>query len=250
MIGLYTDFGESVYIGEMKGVIRSLCNDEIIDICHTIRRQSIVNASYIIERSYKFFPKDTIFVCVVDPGVGTNRREIVVRTKNYWFIAPDNGIVYKACTQDGILHTFVINRNSKYFKNISNTFHGRDIFAKTAALIRSVDINKFCDKSKRILAFDYTTVLKGDMLKCIVVDIDNFGNIVLSAKKEELGNISSILLGKMEIGFKKSYNFAKKGEMLCYYGSSNNLEISINAGDASKALKIDVGDTVCLRIKR
>ena len=131
MIALLTDFGDSEYVGVMKGVIHSINPDaKIIDLCHSIMPQSIVEASWVLLNNFRYFPSGTVFCCVVDPGVGTNRKAIAVKTEKYCFVAPDNGLIYEALGKN---RKSIIEINVQ--KNASKTFHGRDVFAAAAANI-------------------------------------------------------------------------------------------------------------------
>jgi S-adenosylmethionine hydrolase len=130
VIVLLTDFGESEYAGVMRGVIYSICPDaQIVDLTHLVPSQSIREGAWILLQSYKYFPKGTVFVSVVDPGVGTARDAVVVVTKNYIHIGPDNGLLYPVASDDGIERVYRILID----EGVSKTFHGRDIFAKAAA---------------------------------------------------------------------------------------------------------------------
>jgi S-adenosylmethionine hydrolase len=104
MIVLLTDFGHSEYVGVMKGVIYSIAADaKIVDLCHSISPQSIIEASWVLKNDYKYFPQGSIFCCVVDPGVGTQRRAIAVRTENYYFVGPDNGLFWETVSEQKVL---------------------------------------------------------------------------------------------------------------------------------------------------
>jgi S-adenosylmethionine hydrolase len=127
MIVLLTDFGESEYTGVMRGVIYSICPDaQVVDLTHSVPAQSIREGAWILLQSYKYFPKGTVFVSVVDPGVGTARDAVVVVTENYIHVGPDNGLLYPAAAEDGIERVYRILID----EGVSKTFHGRDIFAE------------------------------------------------------------------------------------------------------------------------
>ena len=122
MIVLLTDFGQSEYVGVMKGVIYSNAGDaKIIDLCHDISAQSIIEASWLLKNNYKYFPKGSVFCCVVDPGVGTDRKAIAVKTEDYYFIAPDNGLLWETIKKRRVIEI----RQIPIPENASRTFHGR-----------------------------------------------------------------------------------------------------------------------------
>jgi len=148
-IVLLTDFGNDFYVGQIKGVIKSIFNDvEIIDLTHNIQPQNVIQAAVVIGESYKYFPKGSIFICVVDPGVGSKREIILVKKDSYLFLAPNNGLLTKIIDNNCKVYKVV---NEKYFlKPTSFTFHGRDIFAPVAAyLAKGKKINNICE-NKRI----------------------------------------------------------------------------------------------------
>ncbi|MEJ2295852.1 MAG: SAM-dependent chlorinase/fluorinase, partial [Candidatus Lokiarchaeota archaeon] len=148
IIGLITDFGPkgSHYVAAMKAVIISI-NPEarIIDIHHTISSYSIIETSFIIKSIYKFFPQNSIFVVVVDPGVGSSRKILALKTKsNHFFIGPDNGIFWLAFAENGIKECIQIQNAQFYHQPVSDTFHGRDIMAPVGAyLSKNISLNKF-----------------------------------------------------------------------------------------------------------
>ena len=131
MIALITDFGTTDHFtGVVKGVIKKINpGAEIIDICHDVAPQSITNAQFILKSSYPYFPGGTIFYVVVDPGVGSDRKILIVKIKSFYFVMPDNGII--SVLENDEIETWEADISK--FKNISNTFHGRDIFAPLAA---------------------------------------------------------------------------------------------------------------------
>jgi len=146
LIVLMSDFGvEDNYVGVMKGVMKNINPDaDIIDLNHNIEPQNIKQAGFCLSGSYKFFPKGTIFVCVVDPGVGSERKIILLKTKKHYFIAPDNSIISDVVKNEKVEKITWVN-NGKYFLTpVSNTFHSRDIFSPVSGwLSLGTDINKF-----------------------------------------------------------------------------------------------------------
>jgi len=137
MIVLLTDFGQTEYAGVMKGVICRINNDaKIIDLCHDISPQNIIEASWILKNNYKYFMEGVTFCCVVDPGVGTERKALGVKTANYYFVAPDNGLLWETLQQQKVIDIRII----PVPEDASNTFHGRDVFAKAAV---NIDIGNY-----------------------------------------------------------------------------------------------------------
>lgn len=236
MIVLLTDFGYSEYAGVMKGVILSINKDaKIIDLCNFVQPQNVKEAAWILYSSYKYFPKNTVFLCVVDPEVGSKRQCLEIKTKNYFFVGPDNGLMYKAAHEDGILDVVALNE-----KNASKTFHGRDVFAKAAA---QIDKSKKIDGKKSDIKIKLDFHLKGREGE--VVRIDRFGNIITNlASLNRLTYLVKTKNFSKKLKFYRTYNEANYNELFVIEGSSNTLEISIKNSDASKKLKVKTGERI------
>ncbi len=252
MITLTTDFGDSEYVGAMKGVIYSICPDaKIGDITHNIRKFDIRHAAYVLETVCKYYPKGTLHVVVVDPGVGTERRGVIIKTDDFTYVGPDNGVFTLV---QGIEAVYEITVESK-----STTFHGRDIFAPIAAKIelgsKPEEFGTLIEDIEKIDLCEVTVNEKE--IEGEVFCIDYFGNVITNIKKEDLTKIgiepySTISLWiknrEYEIKFIESYGFAEKGELCSLIGSGGYLEIAVNQSEASKYLKVKGGEKV--RIKR
>ncbi|MEK6559083.1 MAG: SAM-dependent chlorinase/fluorinase, partial [Planctomycetota bacterium] len=188
---LLTDFGnQDAYVGVMKGVITGinpLAN--IIDICHNIPPQDVFNAAYLLYTSYKYFPRGTIHVAVVDPGVGTERNIVCVKTKDYFFLVPDNGLL-SFIVQEEKPKVIVRLTNDRYFlPSPSNTFHGRDIFAPAAAYLSlGVKLRQLGIKINQLKQLDIPKpdYKKTGQLEGQIIYIDRFGNLITNIKKEYL----------------------------------------------------------------
>lgn len=252
VIALITDFGlKDHYVGVMKGVILSVNpNARIIDISHDISSQDLLDAYFLLSNTYRYFPKGTIFVAIVDPGVGTDRAILAVQTNRYTFLAPDNGLL-GFLQKDGTIERIVRVTNRKYFLDpISNTFHGRDIFAPVAGhLSLGVDpgaLGNDVDRMERISAPSPKVTREG-VIVGEIVSIDHFGNLVTNIPGDRLpaADTIEIRLGKKSIPeLSKSYADGKKGELLALVGSTGNLEISVNKGNAERKTGAKVGDVV------
>ena len=240
MIALLTDFGNSEYLGVMKGVIYSINpNSKIIDLYNYVSHQNIKEAAWILYKNYKYFPKNTVFLCVVDPGVGSERQCLAIKTKNYFFVGPDNGLMYNAAIENGIIYVVSLST-----KNASNTFHGRDIFAKAAAQLENgIRIEKIGKKTDIKTKLDF--YLQGRAGE--VVRIDNFGNIVTNLIS--LGKNSYMIKTNkfsQKLNFYKIYDASPQDNLFVIEGSSNTLEISIKNGNANKILKLKVGNKITI----
>ncbi len=247
IITLITDFGlVDNYVGVMKGVIYSINPDvRIIDISHQINPYDVIGANYILKAAFKYFPEGTIHVVVVDPGVGSQREIILIKTKDYYFLAPNNGILDFACDKIKIVEV----TNKKYFLNeISNTFHGRDIFAPVAAYLSlGKQIEEFGNKINKIKTLPPEFKPKFDKDKIVgeIIYIDHFGNLITNIVREgfpfEDSEVLVEVTGSQIKGISQTYSQLKPGELLALWGSSNHLEISVNLGSAQELVKIEKG---------
>lgn len=248
IITITTDFGtKDPYVGIMKGVILSINPDvQIIDITHDIEPGNIMEGAYVLKESYEFFPKGTIHIAVIDPGVGGKRRPILVRTEDFFFVGPDNGLfwpIIKDMTKPLIIHLV----NKKYFlPKISSTFHGRDIFAPVAAYIsKGVDPNDMgvIINDPVILELERPTLFR-DKISGYVIRKDRFGNLITNISKEDIikvfGDIKNVTvkIGDIKIPYiSKTYSDVRFGELLALIGSSDLLEIAANRARASDIIK-------------
>ncbi|MFW9967580.1 MAG: S-adenosyl-l-methionine hydroxide adenosyltransferase family protein [Candidatus Thorarchaeota archaeon] len=242
MIVLMTDFGESEYVGVMKGVILSIApRTQIIDLTHSISSQSIREGAWVLLQNYHYFPLNTCFVCVVDPGVGSDRDAILVETNNYVFIGPDNGLMYPATHHDGIKQIFSFSIN----EDVSNTFHGRDVFAVAAANLERQGVGEYLGRYKTTL--DVKLEFHQEGREGEVVRIDRFGNIVTNIPPLELGPVK-VRTNEIdqEIVHCRTYLEGPENKVFIVTGSSNTLEISARNGRASDVLPFKIGDRLTI----
>jgi len=265
-ITLLTDFGTGdAYVGIMKGVILSINPEaEIVDISHQIESHNIAEAAFTLSTSYCYFPEDTIHLVIVDPGVGTGRRAVILKAKGFLFVAPDNGVLSYIIDEVsapeevgphqrrlGPKSTAVsVTNPSFWLQPVSSTFHGRDIFAPVAAhLSLGVPVEEFGEATDSLVAFpipqpesEMDGVLTGHILH-----IDRFGNLITDVKREDISSdkISVEVAGQQIEGLSKSY--AEGGELLAIIGSSGRLEVSLRNGNAARALEIKPGDKIAIR---
>ncbi|MGQ9506267.1 MAG: SAM hydrolase/SAM-dependent halogenase family protein [Candidatus Bathycorpusculaceae bacterium] len=257
IITLTTDFGlKDPYVAEMKAVILSINPKAIIvDITHQIEKFNVIMGAYVLASASKYFPKGTVHVAVVDPGVGTRRRSILIETKRAFYIGPDNGVLALAAKNQGIKHVYEI-RNKKFMMSkISDTFHGRDIFAPAAAyLTRGVQPAEFGPEIDEIVTPKFAKVVRrDDAFFGEVLHVDDFGNVVTNFGEKELKALSvrnavdlEIKGVNLKLKLCKAYAEVEAQKPLAIIGSHNFLEISINQGNAAKTFHIEVGDKVKL----
>jgi S-adenosylmethionine hydrolase len=255
MITLTSDFGlKDPYVAEMKGVILTINpKATLIDITHDIEKFNIRMAAFMLASAAQYFPEDTVHLAVVDPGVGTQRRAILIQTKKGFFVGPDNGILILAAQSQGIEHVYQLTNPKFMLPKISSTFHGRDIFAPAAAhLEKGVKPIEFGPEINDPIKPEFAKVKRGNgSLIGEVMHIDGFGNIITNinekmvqnyAKKVnvELPNISLILT------FGKAFAQAKPKEPIVLIGSHGFMEIALNQGSAAEKFHAKAGDKIAV----
>jgi S-adenosyl-L-methionine hydrolase (adenosine-forming) len=258
IITLLTDFGtKDHYVASMKGVILSI-NPRciLVDITHEVSPHDIQGGAFALASSYSYFPKGTIHLSVVDPGVGGMRKPIVLVTQNYFFIGPDNGLFTLVAQKERVKQVIVLTREKYFLPEVSMTFHGRDLFAPVAAYlslgIRPISLGYKSDSLEEI-GFQKPVVKEGKLFGEIL-HIDTFGNLVSNIDGEKLfrfvkGRPCVVRAGKMVIrGLKKSYGEGKRNELIALLGSCGFLEISVREGNAQKVLKVKRGDRIMVSV--
>ncbi|MCD6529652.1 SAM-dependent chlorinase/fluorinase [Candidatus Bathyarchaeota archaeon] len=257
IITLLTDFGlRDPYVAEMKGTILSICPEaRIVDITHEVEKFNVKMGAYILASSTPHFPEGTIHVAVVDPGVGTERKAIIIRTARSVLIGPDNGLLALSAMREGVKEVFAI-ENPKYMaEKPSKTFHGRDIFCRAAAYIcKGVPVSDFGPKIDTFIKPEFSLPrYEYGRLRGEIIHIDGFGNAITNVTGETLeklqasvGSILSLQIEskKFKIKLCETYGDVPKGEKLLLIGSDGFLEISVNQGNAAKSLNLKVGDEV------
>lgn len=242
MIVLLTDFGLSEYTGVMRGVIYSICPDaQIVDLTHNVPAQSIHEGAWILLQSYKYFPKGTIFVSVVDPGVGTARDAVVVVTENYIHVGPDNGLLYPAASEDGIERVYKILVD----EGISKTFHGRDIFAKAAAYYEAGTLGVISTELKPGL--DQALVFHLDGREGEIVRIDKFGNIITNIPPLQQTKYQvTVRNEKRGLSLFETYEYGPEDGVFLVTSSYNTLEIAAKNRPATDILALEVGERITI----
>lgn len=250
IITLITDFGVTDgFVGVMKGVILSINPDaRIVDISHQISSQDIEAGAFILDNSYHFFPPGTIHVAVVDPEVGSQRRILAVASDRCFFIAPDNQVLKYILNSDETLTVIEVLNRQFFLKRVSQTFHGRDIFAPVAAhLSRGVPIrnlgNVIQDYDRG--SIDQPVVTEQKIVGKIIY-IDKFGNLITNISEDLLSKSKiSVTVGSSQIEhLSNSYADGEIDKPLAIIGSTGFLEIAIKNGNAQNQLSIKRGDIV------
>ena len=250
LIVLLTDFGtEDTFVGVMKGVIASICpHAGVIDLTHAVRAQDRVEAAFHLDSSLTYFPDGTIFVCVVDPGVGTKRRPVAVEAGPFLFVAPDNGLLTPVFERWPDARCRVLDDTRYHLPSPSSTFHGRDIFSPVAAHLAAGvafdSLGTFADPAScsRIERFANRPIEKQEGWVGRVVSIDRFGNVVTSFSTATIESLPAWCVsagGASHLPISTTYGDVPVGKPLAYVGSSGMIEIAVRNGNASRELGID-----------
>lgn len=250
VVGIITDFGgeRDIYTGVMKAVMTKICpNISFIDITHNIMPADIKTGAFLLKSSYRYFPKGTVFLAVVDPGVGSSRDPIVIKTRHYYFVGPDNGILSLAAVDDGVCDIFVVQNKRYFMKRVSSTFHGRDIFAPVAAYIcKGVNISSL---GKRKSYFEQVyiepVIIEKSVLEGRIIYKDFFGNLITNITMEQLREFTEgkdfygVIKRKKFVGLREFYTQNEGDKPFFIEGSFGYLEVSLNKESAAEYFNID-----------
>ena len=263
IVTLTTDFGlQDEYVGVMKGVILSRSPGvTIVDLCHFIARQDVCQAAMLIGSAYQYFPKGTVHVVVVDPGVGSERRLLLVSADNYFFLAPDNGVLTPLINHPLFEAAYHIDCQKYYITPVSSTFHGRDILAPVAAGLAKglppAEVGPLLQREELLTVHVAKPEINKDQHKIIgeVIAIDHFGNLLTNIGEKNIyglvnaGNFSGVkvLVRNITIkGIQKAYAQEDPGNLLAIIGSRGFLEIAVNQGNGATNLDAIIGDKVVI----
>lgn len=257
IITLLTDFGlRDTFIGVMKGVIWSIApNAQIVDLTHEILPQRVVDGALAIAGAAPYFPAGTIHVCVVDPGVGTARRPMLAAIGNQYFIGPDNGlfslIIQKAADFTTPPVYIALNKPRFWLAQVSNSFHGRDIFAPVAAhLANGVRLEELGDSFEAPMLITIPTPQKtANGWRGQVMQVDHFGNLVTNITKEQLnpgGGVNISVKNTLLNEVVATFGSKAPGELIAMLDSSGHLAISVVNGSAADRLGVRADEPVQL----
>jgi S-adenosylmethionine hydrolase len=253
-VTLTTDFGlTDHYVGAMKGVLYNINpSATVVDISNSVQSYDLLDGALTIAQAYSYYPKDTIHVVVVDPGVGTSRRPILVTAGTHYFVAPDNGVLSLVYEREERVSVRHITSSHYFLEPVSQTFHGRDIFAAVAGwLSKGMEPSKFGETIDDYVRFTAPRAKNGEsnQLKGIVLKVDKFGSLITNITPadvpEMFGGQFKINVGNAAIT-KLVTNYAEgaKGEVVAILGSGGFLEISVNKGSAAQVAGANKGSEV------
>jgi len=266
IVTLTTDFGEGHYAAQMKAVILSMVRDAtIVDIAHNVTPQCIKEGAYLLRSTAPWFPCEPkpVHICVVDPTVGSKRKPICIETWGGILVGPDNGVLYPAAERLGITDVFEIT-HEEIPKNISNVFHGRDVFARAGGmLLKGYAPSELGLRLDEIVELDLNDAIVNDAedickIECSVLHIDRFGNTIISLSKDMFealiakygSNSVALIEGGRRFPLRRTERYCDvpSGTLIIIESSSGEMEISVREGSAAKELEMAVGRTVELEL--
>ena len=260
IITLITDFGEGYYVAAMKGVILDICRDAcLVDITHDIRSHDVLEGAFTLLCTYPYFPPKSVHVAVVDPGVGSERRGIIVATPDHYFVGPDNGVFSFVYNREPVRKVISIESQLYLRGKVSPTFHGRDAFSPVAAwLALGTELEKFGEEIEDYAGATVLPVQKVEenRIEGMVIHVDKFGNVITSISRQ---SVSELLEGKegtpkfflngQEITQHYSYYAqATPGEIFALLGSSGYYEIAAQRQRAADILGVERGEKVQMEL--
>jgi S-adenosylmethionine hydrolase len=257
IITLTSDFGiNDHFVGAMKGVILDIVPEAaIVDISHAVQAFDVLDGAIAISQAYSYFPNGTIHMVVVDPGVGTARRPIIASSDGYHFVAPDNGVLSMVYAREERIHVRHVSADHYFRQPVSNTFHGRDVFAPVAAyLAKQVDSHKFGDEIEDFVRFaaPRPKATGENRMRGVVLKVDRFGNLITNVTPQDVPSLFAaqpvafkIVVGDKEITtIHPNYAEGAPGEIFGVLGSMGYLEISANRAAAAQLAGAGKGSEV------
>jgi S-adenosylmethionine hydrolase len=256
IISLTSDFGvNDAYVAQMKAAILGICPSAVlVDVTHGVDKFDVRAGAFMLASAAPYFPKGTIHLAVVDPGVGTNRRPIIIETERSFFVGPDNGLLILAAESQGIKQVREITTRRLMLKHVSRTFHGRDIFASAAAhLANGTVVEEFGPQVTDFSKPTFTQIAKGrDGYYGEVLHVDDFGNVITNIHARDLTSLIDkkvtveLHSTRVTLNFLRTYGDAQFQEPLVLIGSHNYLELAVNQGNAAQKFQVRVGDKITL----
>jgi S-adenosyl-L-methionine hydrolase (adenosine-forming) len=259
IVTLTTDFGlNDHFVGAMKGVILEIVPEAaIVDISHAVQAFDVLDGAIAISQAYSYFPTGTVHVVVVDPGVGTTRRPIIASSDGYHFVAPDNGVLSMIYAKEERIHVRHVTSGHYFHQPISNTFHGRDVFAPVGAyLAKQVDSHKFGEEIEDYVKFAAPRPKPAgeNRIRAVVLKVDRFGNLITNVTPQDVPALFSEKPGafKITVGSKEvteirtSYSEGTAGQVFGILGSMGYLEIAANRAPATQITGANKGSEVSI----
>jgi S-adenosyl-L-methionine hydrolase (adenosine-forming) len=259
VIALFTDFStRDAYVAQLKGAILSIHpTAQLVDLTHEAGAFDVRAAAYLLDASARYFPARTIFVAVVDPGVGTARRPVLLVTQaEKYYVGPDNGLFTRLIEREGLQAAYMLTQSAYFLPQVSATFHGRDLFGPVAAhLARGVEPAQFGPRLVELVRLPYARPQRlEETVVGEVIHVDHYGNIATNIPSEMLthlvpGQWLTLTLAERThvLPFVETYEAAPQDQLVCLINSNNACEIALPHGNAATRLAVQVGDRVVLK---
>ena len=252
LVTLTTDFGSrDPYVASVKGVLLSRCPDvRIVDLTHEIAAGDIREGALFLAAALPHFPEDAVHFAVIDPGVGANRNAIAARFARFTVVCPDNGLLTLVARNHPIVEARIITNPALMLKNISATFHGRDVFAPVAAALASgTPFSDLGPAVAELVTLDLPTPRQSEpnLIVGEVIHVDRFGNLITNIRRATLADHKPRVFRAGKHAWRelyRTYSDVEKGASLVLFGSADYLEISVHLGSASAMLGLTRGDTI------
>lgn len=255
-VTILTDFGlDDWFVGTIKGVISGIApRAAVVDLAHGIAPGNVRSGAFALAVSCRFFPRSTVHLAIVDPGVGSARSPIAVRTRDYVFVGPDNGVLSWALRNEQVREIRHL-ENSRYFRpDVSRTFHGRDIFAPVAAyLCQGVPLSRLGPEAKSIIELPWPQPrIESSRIRGEILFVDHFGNAISNIPNDLVqhgeGTVRVQLPRRRLCRLRTHYQSVPAGKPVAVPGSTGFVEIAVNDGNASRALGLKVGIAIAIRM--
>ena len=263
VITLLTDYGiKDSYVAEVKGAILKISPDAtIVDISHDVGNYDIEAGAFHLARAAPYFPDGTVHVCVVDPGVGSARKPIIIEARGAWFVGPDNGLMAPAAERLGVKSIWEITNTDMLPPRVSHVFDGRDVFGPTGAhLSVGLPPDRLGTEIREMMRLPaYTPKLDGDTVHAQVIHVDGFGNLVTNVTYDILEKIGvsgearftvKARGSDLELPYAVRFSAVPEGEPLLLVAGGGYLEVSVNQGNAAERLGLGKGEKIVFQLKQ
>jgi len=259
IITLTTDFGlQDHYVSAMKAVMLGIAPDvRFVDVSHEIPAQDIMAGAWVVKNTAFLYPPGTVHLVVVDPGVGTSRHPIALKIRDQYFVGPDNGI-FSLLFKEYEYEAYKLNNSTYWAQGLSNTFHGRDVFAPVSAhLSTGVSLDEIGEPIDDLVTYHWAVpIADKDGLQGWVVHIDRFGNLITNISDKLIEDHLKRKSVKIYVGntmldkVVSTFGDVEEGEPAAFIGSSGMLEIGINKGNAARMLSVDKGAQISIVLQK
>lgn len=245
---MLSDFGHrDAYVGIMKSVVLGRCPDaQIVDLCHDVPAQNVLSGAHILATAVPYLAPKTTVIAVVDPGVGSRRRAVAVESSDFVFVAPDNGLLTEVFEMQPPRRAVVLDKPEFHLPNVSQTFHGRDIFSPVAGSIAAgrdiEEVGTPCDVQSLVRLPEIGPMIKDDAIEVRVVHVDHFGNVITNLRRPTVTALEREVFGIKIKGtiapLRTTFGDVPEGDAVCYFNSTDYLELGIRNRSAADQFEL------------